>query len=128
MSISGTLLARGYFPKELPPAFFTEQFARYAATRNGRFAISKYKPSNNFTECVKYQLARPGLDRRELRIPHPASFANLAALAAANLSRLLKKAGRSKISRSRPVYGAGRQRAILPVIKHSDLSRERVAG
>ena len=127
MSIFSTLLARGYFPKELPPAFFTEQFAKYAATKNGRSTITNYKPSDNYTECVKYQLARPGLDRRELRVPHPASFANLASLTAANFSRLLKKAGGSKMSRSRPVYGTGGHRALLPVVKHSDLPRERVA-
>jgi hypothetical protein len=32
MSIYGTLLARGYFSKELPPAFFADLFARYATT------------------------------------------------------------------------------------------------
>jgi hypothetical protein len=127
MTILGTLLARGYFPKELPPAFFTEHFAKYAGTKAGRSTLSNYKPSDNYTECVKYQLARPGLDRRELRIPHPASFANLASLTAANFSRLLKKAGKSKISRSRPVYGPGGHRALLPMVKHSDLPRERVA-
>jgi reverse transcriptase-like protein len=127
VSILGTLLARGYFPKELPPAFFTEQFARYATTKSGRSTLACYKPAHNFTECVKYQLARPGFDRRELRIPHPASFATLSSLVSANFSRLLKKAGRSKISRSRPVYSAGRFRAIAPTIKHSDLWRERVA-
>lgn len=127
MSIYHTLLARGYFPKELPPAFFTAQFARYATTKNGRSSASKYKPTGNFTECVKYQLARPGLDRRELRIPHPASFAKLAELTAKNLGRLLKKANSSNISRSRPVYGTGRQRAILPMVKHSNLVRERAS-
>lgn len=127
MTILNTLLARGYFPKELPPAFFTEQFAKYTATKTGRSLVSKYKPSDSYTECVKYQLARPGLDRRELRIPHPASFANIASLTAANFSRLLKKAGKSKISRSRPVYGPSAHRALLPLIKHSDLPRERVA-
>lgn len=127
MSIYDTLLARGYFPKELPPAFFTALFARYATTKHGRSTVSKYKPAENFTECVKYQLARPGLDRRELRIPHPVSFAKLAELTAKNLGRLLKKANNSKISRSRPIYGTGRQRAILPMVKHSNLVRERAA-
>ena len=128
MTILGTFLARGYFPKELPPAFFSQSScARYAITKNGRSIISQYKPSDNFTECVKYQLARPGLDRRELRIPHPASFVNLAALTATSFSRLLRKAGKSKISRSRPVYGSGRHRALLPLINHSDLPRERIA-
>jgi hypothetical protein len=127
MTIYVTLLTRGHFPKELPPAFFTEQFAQYATTKNGRATISNYQPADNFTECVKYRLALPGLDRRELRIPHPASFAILAELTAKNLGRLLKKASGSKFSRSRPVYATGRQRAIQPMVKPSNLSRERAA-
>jgi hypothetical protein len=102
VTIFQTLLTRGHFPKELPPAFFTEQFARYASTMLGRQKIAAYKPSDNYTECVKYQLALPGVHRRELRIPHPASFAHLAALTSKNFSRLLTKAGRSRFSKSRP--------------------------
>ena len=127
MTILSTLLSRGYFPKELPPAFFTDQFSKYAVAKSGREVVSAYKATDNYTECVKYQLARPGLDRRELRIPHPASFANLASLTAANFSRLLKKAGKSKFSRSRPIYAPNTYRALTPMIRHSDLSKERVA-
>ena len=127
MTIFSTLLARGYFPKELPPAFFTSQFAKYAATKPGRAVLSAYQPADNYTECVKYQLARPGLDRRELRIPHPASFANLASLTATHFSRLLKKAARSKISRSRPIYAPATYRPLMPMVRQLDLPKERVA-
>jgi hypothetical protein len=127
VTVYSTLLARGYFPKELPPGFFTESFAKYAATKDGRSTISTYSPTDNFTECLKYRLALPGLDRRELRIPHPASFAKLSELTAKNFGRLLKKASGSDFSRSRPIYAVGRQRAIQPMVHPGNLARERAA-
>lgn len=89
--------------------------------------ISAYVPADNFTECLKYKLALPGLDRRELRIPHPASFAKLADLTAANLGRLLTKASGSGFSRSRPIYSGKHSRAIHPMVKPVNLARERAA-
>jgi hypothetical protein len=92
MTIYRTLLTRGYFPKELPPGFYSEQFARYATSLPGRALLAKYKPLENYTNAVVYNLALPGHNRRELRILHPFSFAQLAGLASKNLSRLLRLA------------------------------------
>jgi reverse transcriptase-like protein len=128
LTIYQTLLSRGYFPKEFPPAFFTEQFARYSTTKLGRSALLAYKPAENFTECFKFHIGLPGLDRRELRIPHPFSFAKLAQLTSKNFSRLLRAASRSTLSRSRPVYATDRQRAIQPMVRPANLARERVAA
>jgi hypothetical protein len=127
LTIYKTLLARGYFPKELPPAFFTEQFAEFATSKSGRNVISKYKPADMFTQCVSYQMARPGSDRRELKVPHPYSFARLAGLTAEHFARLLKKASNSQFSKSRPVYATGRRRAISPMFSLANLARERAA-
>jgi hypothetical protein len=127
LTIYQTLLSRGYFPKELPPAFFTEQFAQYATSKSGRDVISKYKPADMFTQCVSYQMARPGSDRRELKIPHPYAFAQLARLTAKHFARLLTKAGTSKFSKSRPVYATGRRRAVSPMFSLANLARERAA-
>ena len=102
VTILQTLLTRGYFPKELPPSFFTEQFARYASTKKGRHLLDTYEAADKYTECGKYHLALPGVHRRELRIPHPASFVHLAALAAKNFRRLLKKAAGSPFSKADP--------------------------
>jgi hypothetical protein len=44
---------------------------------------------------------------------------------AQNFQRLLRKAGASKFSRSRPVYAIGQPRAIRTLVKPSNLSRER---
>ena len=128
MTIYQTLLARGYFPKELPPAFFTEQFAKFPTSKSGRVVVAKYKPTGMFTECVSYQMARPGTHRRELKIPHPYSFALLAELTAQHFGRLLTKAGGSQFSKSRPVYSTGRRRALNPMFSHTNLARERSAS
>ena len=128
MTIYRDLLARGYFPKELPPSFFTEQFAHYSISKAGRKTLLAYKPVDSFTDCVGFDLALPGLARRPLRIPHPASYAELARITAKNFRRLLKKASRSPFSKSRPVYASGHSRAILPNVKPSNLARERAAA
>ena len=128
MTIYRSLLARGYFPKELPPAFFTQQFAKYATTKAGRAQLSSYKPNCNFTECVKYSLAVSGRERRELKLPHPFSYSQIALLTSKHFGRLLKKAAQSKCSMSRPVFADDRQRALSPMIKPANLARERAAA
>jgi hypothetical protein len=52
VTIYSTLIAHGDFPKELPPSLFTEVFAKYAMTKNGRKTLENYKPADNFTESV----------------------------------------------------------------------------
>ena len=99
----------------------------YATSKSGRNVISKYKPADMFTQCVGYQMARPGSYRRELKIPHPYSFAQLAGLTAKHFARLLTKAGTSKFSKSRPVYATGRRRALSPMFSLANLARERAA-
>ena len=121
MTVSGTILTRGYFPQEMPPAFFTEQFAKYAATGAGRATIRTYQPTDSFTECVKYRLARSGSDRRDLRLPHPALFAKLTALTAKNFSRLLTKAGRSKFSGVAPIT------LLIKIDLESELSSQQIS-
>ncbi len=128
MTIYATLLSQGYFPKELPPAFFTEDFSNFARTRAGRAALVAYRPQDDFTECGSYRLAlsgQNGVANRPLHIPHPHAYAALARLVAQHFRRLLKKAGASPISRSRPVFQTGQQRAIRTLFRPSSLSRAR---
>lgn len=128
MTIYATFLSRGYFPKELPPAFSTEDFSRFARTAAGRALITSYKPPNGLTECVTYRLALPGADgltTRPLRIPHPSAYARLAEIVSKNFRRLLAKSGVSPFSRSRPVYADSQQRALRTRTLPSNLARER---
>ena len=125
MTIYRNLLARGYFPKELPPSFFSEQFAAYATSKLGRAILKSYKPSDGFTECFNFSLALPNLQRRQLRTPHPYAFAQLAVFTAKHFRRLLTKAGASRFSKSRPIYQTGRHRALHPMMNPANLARER---
>jgi len=127
-TIYSTIIGRGYFPKELPPAFFTEDFARYATSKLGRATLESYAPPDNFTELARYRLALPGhggLASRSLSIPHPWAFAALARVVAKNFRRLLTKSGKSGFAKSRPVYDSHNARALTPLVKPSNLSRER---
>lgn len=127
-TIYENLLARGYFPKELPPAFFSEDFARYAVSRPGRALLASYRPADNFTEVARYRLALPGqggLASRPLSIPHPWAFSALARVVAKNFRRLLTKSGTSRFAKSRPVYNPHSARSLTPLVKPSNLSRER---
>jgi hypothetical protein len=121
------ILKRGYFPKELPPAFYTNRFAKYACSKGGRAVLTAYKPADNFTECVKYLLALPGGHRRELRIPHPASYTDIAILIAENLKRIISIAGKSSFAVSKPHFTPKGRRAFRPDISPSDLATERAA-
>lgn len=126
-TIFKNFLSRGYFPKELPPSFFSERFAAYATSVPGRALLRAYAPADNFTECVT-NLALPGLNHRQLRIPHPYSFSKLAGLTAKNFRRLLTKAGSSPFSKSRPVYQERQRRALRTLVKPSNLARERATA
>src|SRR5581483_6234463 len=119
MTIRATLLARGYFPKELPPSFYTDAFAAFASTKVGRRLLAEYTPPD-VMECVDFSLALPGLGRRELRIPHPVAFTRLVGIAAKDFGRLLHKAHKSPISRSLASYSDTTHRAIHPVFKPSN--------
>lgn len=92
----------------------------------GRITLAAFKPSDGYTECTKYRMARPGGEPRELKIPHPALYYKLTSLVSSNFSRLLKKAGVSKFSKSRPVYAANRHRALNTLFSPSNLARERM--
>jgi hypothetical protein len=128
VTIFKTILSRGYFPKELPPSFYTELFADYATTKAGRKTLEIYKATDGITECAHYDLATPGLTRRPLRIPHPASYARLSQVASRHFARLLRQAAHSPFSKSRPIYSSSHHRALRPMVKPQNLVRERMAA
>jgi hypothetical protein len=68
------LLARGYFPKELPPPFTTQNFASYITTVTLAADFAKTipgQPKIRSSRAGRYSLARGGLLRRPLSICHP---------------------------------------------------------
>ena len=70
------LLARGYFPKELPPPFNTKSFGTFAETAPAVFHLDTTKKgikNNLTTRSAVHNLARTGTLRRKLTIPNPVS-------------------------------------------------------
>lgn len=65
--VRNQLLANGYFPSELPPAFTTKSFATYVA-KHGLAAFNKA------TECERYSNKEHKHARRILKIPNPLSY------------------------------------------------------
>lgn len=90
--IQRALLSKGYFPRELPPAFTTENFGHHSQEilseweKKGVFRITKAKPPKTELKASKrgaytYQLTaadpeilskpKKGYERRNLHITHP---------------------------------------------------------
>ena len=125
MSIYRTLLSRGYFPKELPPAFYTGEFAEYAESEQGRRVLEGGQVPQ-LTNSTTFRFALPGTLAREMTIPHPHSFAALAKIVATNFPTLLTHAAASPFSRSTPRYDPTAKRALSPRFLHKNLARERL--
>ena len=69
-----TILASGYFPKELPPPFNTKLFGAFAETAPAVFYLdttNKGSKTNLVSRPAVHNLARTGTLRRKLTIPNP---------------------------------------------------------
>ena len=86
------ILARGFFPQELPPPFESLSFGKFIEARGPAalpFDTSQQRTSHNET----YNLARAGSFRRELAILNPVHFSLLAECIVTNwkeISKLIK--------------------------------------
>ena len=126
------LLARGYFPKELPPPFGTSLFSKKSQPISKRWAAlvaamkkedqkSHPKPS----KCVEYNMARRGHLRRMLAIPNPVAYYYLAQCIAENWLQVEAHISRSTISLTPAKIAEGDGRAV-PMLAFSDLAQMRV--
>jgi len=108
------LLGKGYFPKELPPPFTTRKFSATVVSQLANLPQPFIKLAGN-SLLTQHSLARPGKLRRQLGIPNPIRFFQLAELIHKHWSTLDKHCRRSRFSLSRPVYYSSRSRAIAPL-------------
>jgi hypothetical protein len=110
------ILARGYFPRELPPPFNTDTFAAHVASSSARPAgfgpAASAKPV--VTKPAIHNLARAGSLRRRLSIPNPIAYDQLADVVATNWAVLLSHTANSPIALTTPKATAGTKRAIVP--------------
>ncbi len=96
------LLAKGYFPRELPPAFSTASFANAVAgggTLNAGFVAAQPRSA---VLCV-HNMVRSGGLRRNLGIPNPVQYTRLCEFIVANWVNLQTNASRSHFSLTKPV-------------------------
>lgn len=105
------LLAKGFFARELPPAFSTTAFALAATGPNDGLVtqISAGTPRNS--EMCVHNMVRSGGLRRHLGIPNPVHFARLCSFIVQNWTALQLSAQRSPFSLTQPV-DTGTERAI----------------
>lgn len=124
MSILKTLLAKGYFPKELPPGFSTQQFAGFV-TQKAQSAL-RSRGTRSPSEPVEHKLYRASGKARALSIPNPFHYLELAEICSPKWSILLKAASGSPISSSRPIYREDQLRAVSPNALMHNLRSRRV--
>ncbi|MEX2153689.1 MAG: RNA-directed DNA polymerase [Gemmatimonadaceae bacterium] len=113
------LLARGWFPKELPPSFTTLDFANKVLGYAGTWP--KFVSNEKRTQLCTHSYAKAALYRRPLGIPNPVPQLALSLLIAKHWARIERLIRRSGLGISYPV--AGQTRALMPGEK--DVAKER---
>ena len=108
------LASKGYFPKELPPPFTTKPFGNLLKSYQGLtppgFALKFSNPI--VTRPSIHNLTRFGLVRRQLSIPNPISFVQIASLLEMNWNGLLPSWNNSTLSLSQPIVDPTASRAV----------------
>jgi hypothetical protein len=118
------MLARGYFPRELPPPFSTEAYAWVVAT-NLRKLPQEYSSKKKRSKLCSHNIPRIGLQRRILSIPNPIGQFNLTNALVDHWSEITAFISRSNISKSIPTVRGNKGRAIVPFHPQRDLAIHR---
>jgi hypothetical protein len=110
------ILARGYFPKELPPPFNTSSFGMFADTASATVlnldTTKKGLKNNPTTRPSIHNLARSGTLRRKLTIPNPITQYQIVRAVAEGWVELKSTCVGSPISLTTPRYLKHGLRAI----------------
>lgn len=113
-------LARGYFPRELPPSFSSASFAN---------AIERERPPTANLKSAKlcvHNMARPGSLRRRLGIPNPFHYHQLVQAIVKYWDSIATHIERSPFSVSKPT-SEGRDRAVVPTNMFDEMSKRQHA-
>lgn len=97
------LLANGYFPRELPPAFSTQAFANAVTGGTGGLIGQMSSGAPNKAEMCVHNMVRSGGLRRHLGIPNPVQYSRLSWFVVQNWTTLQQSARRSPFSLTQPV-------------------------
>ena len=111
------LLARGFFPAQIPTCFTSEQFAASASALGKPWRMIYANRCKEECAYERYSVARVGHNRRPICIPNPIAQYFLADCISKNWGTIRKKLSTSKLSVSVPKLGAeiGRAISITPI-------------
>lgn len=123
MSVINLLLAKGYFPKELPPPFTTKKFADFV--NSASFNVTNCMiapdggghlthPKKGRSRLCQHNLSRPDDTNRSLQIPHPAHFYYLCKVLDSEWREIVAHLQKSKLSISSPKTDPTSLRAYVP--------------
>src|SRR6266702_4645554 len=126
MPLLTDLLAKGYFPKELPPCFSSADFTnKIQATSDDVPARFSSPPA---ARLCTYSLPKAGGLRRRLAIPNPVPHYALCAMLDANWTNLQAQLALSRFSLSTPVADPKGIRALVPRLHFEDLPTTRATN
>jgi hypothetical protein len=104
------LLAKGYFPRELPEPFNTTSYGD-AISSNISNLPNLFHNGGHVTNPSVHNSARPGTLRRKLSVPNPVNMFRLSNLIEQNWSNIEQHVSQSTVSMTTPSVG-GSERAI----------------
>ena len=126
------LLARGYFPKELPPPFSTETFARKQGVLGEKWskAVANLAPRERekhprASSPVMFDMAQKGHTRRSLSIPNPVNQFYLCDSIAAHWDAITAMTNKSRFSLTKCALSNEGPRQV-PMPPFSQLSEHRI--
>lgn len=123
MVTQADLLARGYFPRELPPPFQTRSLGGLIAAQTSGTPLTT--GGQLISNSATHNVARTGSLRRELSIPNPIAQTRISGLVSDHWPAL-EFMSRSMLSQSFPVPRPSPNRAILTATRLADLNTVRV--
>ncbi|EMG36369.1 Reverse transcriptase (RNA-dependent DNA polymerase) [Desulfocurvibacter africanus PCS] len=118
------LIGKGYFPKELPPPFYTDLLSQHAIDSGSNILPELYN-SSKITFHARHNQLRSGSLRRILSIPNPISQCKVAHEIYNNWGGIINKIEESDISISKPKLDEKRGRALEPLHWLSSLPKIR---
>ena len=122
------IIARGYLPKELPPAF-TSAICGSVLANNSLVLPNQFIHGRQSSKCTAHNLLTRGSLRRRLGIPNPIHFFRLAHFIVDEWTQLTNIAAKSHMSLSNPVWQEGPRaigRTAEEVFKDRDIRRARI--
>jgi hypothetical protein len=115
------LLAKGYFPEELPPPFSTKHFASCALS-DPNTPVKEFQSTASVSRLCPHSLPRFGRLRRKLGIPNPTAYVRLSSAIVRFWPQIRRKIAASPFSKSTSCWPRGSERAISPAFGYKDLA------